>query len=143
MDFECITQPLRLARGSHQPGSGKGCAINAISYINGDEQITDFPATSARPLAPFVQLCNDLTDRQPVTDHRQHGLIPLLSHAQLPHSKECQGSAEVTVKHQPKHCQASPEGETSSINRGHTGLMWGGRGSNPRPTDYESAALTN
>ncbi len=34
--------------------------MNAISYINGDEQITDFPATSARPLASFVQFCNDL-----------------------------------------------------------------------------------
>jgi hypothetical protein len=34
--------------------------MNAISYINGDERITDFPATSARPLASFVQLCNDL-----------------------------------------------------------------------------------
>jgi len=33
--------------------------MNAISYINGDAQITDFPATSARPLASFVQLCND------------------------------------------------------------------------------------
>jgi hypothetical protein len=60
MDLERITHPLRLARGSHQPESGKGCAMNAISYINGDEQITDFPATSARPLASFVQLCNDL-----------------------------------------------------------------------------------
>jgi hypothetical protein len=60
MDLERITHPLRLARGSHQPGSGKGCAMNAISYINGDAQITDFPATSARPLASFVQLCNDL-----------------------------------------------------------------------------------
>lgn len=60
MDLDRITHPLRLARGSHQPGSGKGCAMNAISYINGDEQITDFPATSARPLASFVQLCNDL-----------------------------------------------------------------------------------
>ena len=37
-----------------------GCAMNAISYISGDTQITDFPATSARPLAAFVQLCNDL-----------------------------------------------------------------------------------
>jgi hypothetical protein len=36
MDLERITHPLRLARGSHQPGSGKGCAMNAISYINGD-----------------------------------------------------------------------------------------------------------
>jgi hypothetical protein len=60
MDLERVTNPLRLARGSHQPGSGKGCAMNVISYINGDEQITDFPATSARPLASFVQLCNDL-----------------------------------------------------------------------------------
>lgn len=59
MDLDRITHPLRLARGSHQPGSGKGCAMNAISYINGDTQITDFPATSARPLASFVQLCND------------------------------------------------------------------------------------
>ncbi|OBI87632.1 hypothetical protein A9X00_23785 [Mycobacterium sp. 1245805.9] len=60
MDLDRITHPLRLARGSHRPGSGKGCAMNAISYINGDEQITDFPATSARPLASFVQACNDL-----------------------------------------------------------------------------------
>jgi len=60
MDLERITHPLRLARGSHQPQSGKGCAMNAISYINGDEQISDFPATSARPLASFVQVCNDL-----------------------------------------------------------------------------------
>ncbi len=60
MDHDRITHPLRLARGSHEPGSGKGCAMNAISYINGDDQVTDFPATSARPLASFVQLCNDL-----------------------------------------------------------------------------------
>jgi hypothetical protein len=60
MDLDRITHPLRLARGSHQPGSANGCAMNAISYINGDDQITDFPATSARPLASFVQLCNDL-----------------------------------------------------------------------------------
>jgi hypothetical protein len=60
MDFERITEPLRLARGSHQPESGKGCAMNAISYINGDARITDFPVTSARPLASFVQVCNDL-----------------------------------------------------------------------------------
>ena len=59
VDLERITHPLRLALGSHQPGSAKGCAMNVISYINGDEQITDFPATSARPLAAFVQLCND------------------------------------------------------------------------------------
>jgi hypothetical protein len=60
MDLDRITRPLRLAKGSHQPESGMGCAMDAISYIGGDTQVTDFPATSARPLAAFVQLCNDL-----------------------------------------------------------------------------------
>jgi hypothetical protein len=55
MDLDRITHPLRLARGSHQRGSGKGCAMNAISYTNGDERITDFPTCSARPLAVLVQ----------------------------------------------------------------------------------------
>ena len=31
MDFDRIAHPLRLARGSHQPGSGKGCAMNVIA----------------------------------------------------------------------------------------------------------------
>jgi hypothetical protein len=35
MDLERITNPLRLAKGSHQPGSGKGRAMNVISHING------------------------------------------------------------------------------------------------------------
>jgi hypothetical protein len=63
MDIDRITHPLRLAKGSHQPGSGKGCAMNVISYINGDAQITDFPTCSARPLAALVQSCNDLLAR--------------------------------------------------------------------------------
>jgi hypothetical protein len=60
MDLDRITHPLRLASGSHQRGSGKGCAMNVISYTNGDERITDFPTCSARPLAILVQSCNDL-----------------------------------------------------------------------------------
>ena len=40
------------------------------------------------------------------------------------------------VRHHPKtQCQTSPD----VIHKNE----WGGRGSNPRPTDYESAALTN
>jgi hypothetical protein len=60
MDIDRITHPLRLARGSHQPGTGRGCAMNVISYINGDDRVTDFPATSARPLSLLVQSSNDL-----------------------------------------------------------------------------------
>ena len=64
IDLDRITQPLRLARGSHQPGSGKGCAMNVISYINGDSEITDYPECSARPLSRLVQAVNDvLADR--------------------------------------------------------------------------------
>src|SRR5271163_2861504 len=63
MNLDRITHPLRLAKGSHQPGSGKGCAMNAISYINGDAQTADFPACSARPLAALVQSCGDLRGR--------------------------------------------------------------------------------
>ncbi|WP_222859287.1 hypothetical protein, partial [Klebsiella pneumoniae] len=59
IDLDRITHTLRLAQGSHQPGSGKGCAMNVISYINGDTVITDYPKCSARPLARLVQQCND------------------------------------------------------------------------------------
>lgn len=60
LELDRITHPLRLAKGSHQSGSGEGCAMNVISYINGDEHITDFPVRSATPLAVLVQAANDL-----------------------------------------------------------------------------------
>ena len=59
IDLDRITHPLRLAKGSHEPGSGKGCAMNVISYINGDTMITDYPECSAKPLASLVQMIND------------------------------------------------------------------------------------
>jgi len=60
MDLYRITHPLRLAKGSHESGSGKGCAMNVISYVNGDARVTDFPTCSARPLSLLVQSTNDL-----------------------------------------------------------------------------------
>jgi Protein of unknown function (DUF732) len=36
MNLDRIAHPLRSAKGSHQPGSGKGSAMNVISSINGD-----------------------------------------------------------------------------------------------------------
>jgi hypothetical protein len=60
IDLDRITHPLRLAQGSHKAGSGKGCAMNVISYINGDTYITDYPECSARPLARLVQNLNDI-----------------------------------------------------------------------------------
>lgn len=54
-----IFQPLQLSAGTHQPGSGKGCAMNVISWENGDVEITDFPVCSDPYLAVLVQALND------------------------------------------------------------------------------------
>ena len=54
-----ITEPLRLAVGSHQAGSGMGCAMNVISWENGDTTITDYPDCADTQLAWYVQLAND------------------------------------------------------------------------------------
>ena len=66
-----------------------------------------------------------LSHRAALADHRQDSLIPLLSHAQLPHARECQGSAEAAVKDQPKHCQPSAGGRMPSISRPNTAERWG------------------
>jgi len=54
-----ILEPLQLAAGSHKEGSGKGCAMNVISWENGDSVITDFPACSDDYLSSLVQIFND------------------------------------------------------------------------------------
>ena len=79
MDIHRITHPLRLAKGSHQPGSGKGCAMNVISYINGDAQITDFPACSARPLAALVHRATTYWPAPTVTCYQTTAWSPLIS----------------------------------------------------------------
>ena len=56
MDFDRISHPLRLASGSHQPGSGKGCAMNVIA---------DGAFNDPRP-APV--------GAQPVSDHHVGGV---------------------------------------------------------------------
>jgi hypothetical protein len=54
-----ITEPLRLAVGSHSAGSGKGCAMNLVSWENGDTTITDLPDCADTVLARIVQAVND------------------------------------------------------------------------------------
>ena len=54
-----ITEPLQLAVGSHEAGTGQGCAMNVVSWINGDATITDYPACSDTLLARIVQGVND------------------------------------------------------------------------------------
>jgi hypothetical protein len=54
-----VDHPLRLAVGSHEAGTGMGCAMNVISWESGDTTITDLPACADRMLARIVQLVND------------------------------------------------------------------------------------
>jgi len=54
-----VEHPLRLAVGSHRAGSGKGCAMNVVSWESGDTTITDMPACADRLLARIVQQAND------------------------------------------------------------------------------------
>ena len=54
-----LEHPLRLAVGSHQAGSGRGCAMNLISWESGDTTITDLPECSDPFLARVVQRVND------------------------------------------------------------------------------------
>ncbi len=49
---------VQLVRGSI-PGSGGGCAMNALSVYNQDFKVTDYPGSAAPPLARLVQLIND------------------------------------------------------------------------------------
>lgn len=65
-----IIEPLRLAVGSHQAGSGKGCAMNVISWESGDATITDFPGCADPFLARVVQRVNDT-----ICTHRDGDLL--------------------------------------------------------------------
>src|SRR2546423_13458846 len=56
----------------------------------------------------------------PAAEDRHDRLVPLLSHAQLLHARECQASAETAVRHQPKLCKASAEHVLSCFSRNRT-----------------------
>jgi hypothetical protein len=52
-------QPLRLMGGSWKGRQGNGCAMEVISYITGEIEITDYPACSHPLVARIVQQTND------------------------------------------------------------------------------------
>ncbi len=68
--MSAVDHPLRLAVGSHQAGSGMGCAMNVISWESGDTIITDMPACADQVLALIVQRVNDK-----ICTHRDSGLL--------------------------------------------------------------------
>jgi len=83
-------QPLRLATGSHKAGSGQGCAMNVISWENGDTIITDIPACADPMLARIVQGVNDS-----ICTHTDTGLL-------CPTSSACASPAALNVSRRPR-----------------------------------------
>src|SRR6202158_1926787 len=79
-------------------------------------------------------LCH-LGHRATVSDYCQDRLVPLLSHAHLPHARERDKSAEVGVTHQPKVCDPSAEGLFGPVSRTCTTYWCSRRESNPEPWD--------
>ena len=59
-----ITEPLTLAGGRHNGNHGLGCAMEVVSFTNGDTVITDFPDCSHPALARVVQIVNDMCARR-------------------------------------------------------------------------------
>lgn len=51
--------PLRLATGSHDRGTLRGCAMNLISWEQGENQISDTPMCVHWALARMVHIVND------------------------------------------------------------------------------------
>lgn len=60
----------RLAVGTHDAASGKGCIMNVISRANGDVTITDMPACTHPVLARAAQRLNDT-----ICTHRDGDLL--------------------------------------------------------------------
>lgn len=54
-----ITEPLILSQGSHNAGSGRGCAMNVIAWELGGS-ITDYPSTVNVAIANCIQRTNDV-----------------------------------------------------------------------------------
>ncbi len=74
-------------------------------------------------------VCGHLAHCPTVANYGQDRLVPLLSHAHLPHARERDKSPEVGVTHQPKVCNPSAEGLLRPISRTctHIGARAGNR----------------
>src|SRR5216683_1086014 len=108
--------PLRRKRGwmsSHDDD----CAATGTCF-----------ASSRRWYAPVSR---HLAHCPTVAYYCQDRLVPLLSHAHLPHAWERDKSAEVGVTHQPKVCNPSAEGLLGPVSRTCTKCWCSRRESNP------------
>lgn len=67
--------PLRLAVNAHPPGSGFACAMQVLSWEQGDHHLSTYPANVARPLARMVQHVNDYACAHTTARHGEPELL--------------------------------------------------------------------
>ena len=124
-------QPLRMAQGSHKAGSGFGCAMNVVSYIVGDTDITDFPECTDRNLARLVQYANDwlASYRGSTETYRELKTVPPVT-LKMDNGKEASKTVfiEQYIQNQrvltPEDAQTMIRLGTKTIGTAHT-LGWG------------------
>src|ERR1700724_776283 len=104
-----------------------GQALQALGLVASQ------PALDRPPAHP--PLAGHFHHRPALPDHVQHRLIPLLSHAHVPHAGQhgprCDTSTEVAATHQPKVWDTSGEGPMRHITRTRTGLKMPSAGLEP------------
>lgn len=83
-----------LSRGSYDRASGKACIMNAISYLNGDIEITDAPNCVAEPLRHLFIQINDRICYGGLGESQQDELCPKCSHLMWLYGARIIGSAE-------------------------------------------------
>src|SRR5260370_31273074 len=98
-------------------------AFESVALITGQPSVHRSPR--------HAPVCGHLAHCPTVANYCQDRLVPLLSHAHLPHARERDKSPEVGVTHQPKVCNPSAEGLWGRVTRTCT-MIWCRRGdSNP------------
>ena len=97
-------RPFSICDGRSRGDREWGCWWGDVIQLG---LIPGQPGVQRLPRHPYFR--GGLRDRQAIADHRQYSLIPLLSHAQLPHSgsvkdqpKQLSRISRNTVIHQPK-----------------------------------------
>ena len=73
MNITDILKPIKLLKGSH-PNTGEtgsGCLMNVVSYLNGDQEITDRPACACPVVIPIAIWLNDY-----MRDDERQQLLP-------------------------------------------------------------------
>jgi hypothetical protein len=99
--------------------------LAGAAYLN-DEAANVAETIRVKELATYQAQHPEPPPDSDISDHGQHRLIPLLSHAQLPHGIERRGSAETTAKNQPNTVSINRRRIFNHHPRQHIGLCGAG-----------------